>query len=217
MDLLYATQSEARSRSRSRMPTVTRSDSMSDSDDGEVIKRSQHEPSEFAVIFDRHAADVYRFLARRVGGHLADDLTGQTMLLAFERRYTFDDRYTSCLPWLYGMANNLIRQHRRTQVRRDRALDRLRRNTSAEHSGAVQSRFSAFAAAHTLRSAIARLSRKEHDILLLIAWEELSYEEVSLALQIPLGTVRSKIHRVRRKLRTALDQENSPDTSKDTP
>jgi hypothetical protein len=61
-----------------------------ESDDAAGIEQSWTDADIFAVIFDRHAVAVYRFLARRVGGQLADDLTGQTMLVAFDQRRRFD-------------------------------------------------------------------------------------------------------------------------------
>ncbi|MGW1681505.1 RNA polymerase sigma factor [Saccharopolyspora sp. NPDC002376] len=185
-----------------------RSDADADElDDTSIVERSWTDVDAFAVIFDRHAVTVHRFLARRVGGELADDLTGQTMLVAFDQRRRFDLTQRSALPWLYGIATNLLRRHRRTEVRQHRALARAVPETTYEgHDELVSDRVTA--AAQPLRKALAGLSPAERDIVLLIAWEGLSYDEVSVALGIPIGTVRSRMHRARRKLREALPEED---------
>ncbi|MER7078226.1 RNA polymerase sigma factor [Saccharopolyspora kobensis] len=176
-------------------------------DDASIVERSWSDVDAFAVIFDRHAVTVHRFLARRVGGELADDLTGQTMLVAFDQRRRFDLTQRSALPWLYGIATNLLRRHRRTEVRQHRALARAAPDTVQEgHDELVSNRVTA--ATRPLRKALAGLSAAERDIVLLIAWEGLSYDEVALALGIPIGTVRSRMHRARRKLREALPEED---------
>jgi RNA polymerase sigma-70 factor (ECF subfamily) len=55
-----------------------------------------------------------------------------------------------------------------------------------------------------LAEAVAGLAPPDRDVLLLIAWEQLSYVEVARALNIPVGTVRSRLHRARTKIREAL-------------
>jgi RNA polymerase sigma factor (sigma-70 family) len=179
----------------------------SEVDDSVVVERSWTDADAFAVIFDRYAVTVYRFLARRVGGQLADDLTGQTMLVAFDQRRRFDLGQRSALPWLYGIATNLLHRHTRTEVRRHRALAKATADTTLEsHDELVTDRVTA--AAKPLSRALARLSAAERDIVLLVAWEDLSYEEIALALDIPVGTVRSRLHRARTKLRRALPKED---------
>lgn len=175
--------------------------------DAAVVEQSWTDADAFAVIFDRYAVTVYRFLARRVGGQLADDLTGQTMLVAFDRRRRFDLSQPSALPWLYGIATNLLHRHTRTEVRRHRALAKATADTTLDgHDELVTDRVTA--AAQPLGRALARLSSAERDIVLLVAWEDLSYEEIALALDIPIGTVRSRLHRARTKLRRALPKED---------
>ena len=179
----------------------------SEVDDAAVVERSWTDTDAFAVIFDRYAVAVYRFLARRVGGQLADDLTGQTMLVAFDQRRRFDLSQRSALPWLYGIATNLLHRHTRTEVRRHRALAKATTDATLEsHDELVTDRVTA--AAQPLGRALARLPAAERDIVLLVAWEDLSYEEIALALDIPVGTVRSRLHRARTKLRRALPKED---------
>ncbi|MFC0431799.1 RNA polymerase sigma factor [Kutzneria buriramensis] len=174
-------------------------------DDAEVIVQSLTQPELFAQVYDRHAVAVHRFLARRVGAQLADDLAAQTMLTAFDTRRRFDPAHGSALPWLYGIATNVLRRHARASVRHLRALSKLDPYPlEARHDEDVSDRVSAEAAGRELAAGLAGLNANERDVLLLVAWEGLSYEEVALALSVPLGTVRSRLHRARTKMRTAL-------------
>ena len=86
-------------------------------DDAAVIEASRAEPDRFASLFDRHAPYIHRYLARRVGRQAADDLVAETFLVAFRKRAGYDDRYRDARPWLYGIATNLIAQHRREEAR----------------------------------------------------------------------------------------------------
>jgi DNA-directed RNA polymerase specialized sigma24 family protein len=83
--------------------------------DAGVIERSWHEPEQFAMLFDRHARLIHRYVARRVGGEAADDLVAETFLAAFGKRRRYDTSYSDARPWLYGIATNLIGQHRRDE------------------------------------------------------------------------------------------------------
>ena len=173
--------------------------------DAEVIAQSLTRPELFALVYDRHAITVHRFLARRVGAQLADDLAAQTMLAAFDSRKRFDPTQESALPWLYGIATNMLRRHARAESRHLRALSKLDPYPLEQrHDDLVSNRVSAEAAGRELAAGLSRLNPQERDVLLLVAWESLSYEEVSHALDIPLGTVRSRLHRARTKMRTAL-------------
>src|SRR5882757_477329 len=89
-------------------------------DDASIIGDSVGRPDRFAAIFDRHAPHIQRYLARRLGQQIADDLVAETFLVAFRRRARYDLGRTDARPWLYGIATNLIGQHRRDEVRRFR-------------------------------------------------------------------------------------------------
>jgi len=178
------------------------------STDAEVIRASLDDPRAFAAVYDRHAGVVFRFLVRRVGRDTADELLGDTFRIAFERRATFLLDRPNARPWLYGIATNLVARHRRHEARRLAATLRLASARAAEETaagGAVDDAAVDRAdAADRWRGAargLAALPGGERDALLLYAWEELSYEEVAEALEIPVGTVRSRLNRARRRLR----------------
>src|SRR5688572_6710698 len=86
-------------------------------DDSTIIEGSLRDPERFAVIFDRHAPYIQRYLARRLGHQIADDLVSETFLTAFRKRVRYDLGQRDARPWLYGIASNLAGQHRRDEVR----------------------------------------------------------------------------------------------------
>lgn len=174
-------------------------------DDATVIQESWRDPERFAVLFDRHAPFIQRYLARRVGPETADDLLAETFLAAFGKRHGYDPGFPDARPWLYGFATNLIARHKREEARRYQYLQAA---GPAPDLPDITERVLATVTAHSMRSqlvsALTRLSAGDRDVLLLIAWEQLSYEEVARALAIPVGTVRSRLHRARTQLRGPL-------------
>lgn len=132
-------------------------------------------------------------------------MVGDTFLAAFRQRTRYDLTRIDARPWLYGIASNLIGRHRRDEVRAYRALARSGRDPVTDSCEDVEARVVAEAAEPQLAAGLTRLPRRDRDVVLLIAWADLSYDQVAEALDIPLGTVRSRLNRARRKLREALD------------
>jgi RNA polymerase sigma factor (sigma-70 family) len=176
--------------------------------DSEVISRSLAEPAAFGAIFDRHAADVLRFLVRRVGPDGAEGLLGDVFRIAFERRDRFDAGRESARPWLYGIAMNLAARHLRGEGRRLRATDRLAGGVLApvDPADAIVDAVEARDRWCSVTGAIAQLPGAERDVLLLHVWEDLPYREIAVVLGIPIGTVRSRLNRARQRLSKALDE-----------
>lgn len=174
--------------------------------DAELIEASLHVPEKFARIFDRHAPHIQRYLARRLGQQVADDLLAETFLAAFSKRERYDSSRPDARPWLYGIATNLVGQHRREEVRRYRMPSVV--PDVGDHADRVAADVTAQAMRSMLTGALAALSAEDRDVLLLVAWEQLSYVEIADALSIPVGTVRSRLNRARRKVREALGTDN---------
>jgi RNA polymerase sigma-70 factor (ECF subfamily) len=174
--------------------------------DSAVIERSWETPDAFAVIFDRYADDIHRYVARRLGPDAADDLMAETFVTAFQRRRSYDLSHAHARPWLYGIATNLIGRHRRDEARRLRAMARVASLTPGHGQavGAVTGGPGAEDAHAALAGALAALPARYRDVLLVTAWGDLDYAEAAQALGIPVGTVRSRLHRARGKLRRAL-------------
>jgi RNA polymerase sigma-70 factor, ECF subfamily len=175
--------------------------------DSDAIAASLHEPARFAVVFDRHYEEIASYLTRRAGRTLAEELASETFVRAFAARAAYDLAYPDARPWLYGIANNLLRKHARTEERRRRAYARAleRDRLSDDALEAVAERVDASAGARVIAEALARLAPGDRDTLLLFALTDLDYEAIALATRVPVGTVRSRLHRVRRHLQAALD------------
>ncbi len=176
-----------------------------DRSDAQIIAASLADPVEFAALFDRHFDVVHRYVARRLGADLAEDLAAQAFEEALKSRARFDLSHSSARPWLLGIATNLIRHHHRAEARRLAAYGRIDGDgTAADHAAAVELRVDAQRLAAVLTSALAELPGGDRDALLLLAWGDLSYGEIALALHIPIGTVRSRLNRARGRLRERL-------------
>jgi RNA polymerase sigma-70 factor (ECF subfamily) len=166
--------------------------------DRDVIAFSRERPECFEALFDRHGETIYRYLRRRVGAALAEELAAETFARAFRARRRFDRRGESALPWLYGIAANLLRMHRRGEERRLRAYARaIERGFEPSLNADSDQRLDAAALRPALVEALARLPHAQREVLLLHAWAELSHEEIAIALGISAGTVRSRLHRAR--------------------
>jgi RNA polymerase sigma-70 factor (ECF subfamily) len=177
--------------------------------DGEDIRASLPDPERFAAVFGRHFDAVHGFVARRLGRAAADDLAGAVFVEAFAARERYDQARADARPWLYGIATNLVRRHRRTEERRLRAYARAGADGAAPLDD-PHDRLSAGAEAPRLAAALAALRASDRDALLLFVWADLSYDEVAVALGVPPGTVRSRIHRARRVLREHLAEDGRP-------
>ena len=175
--------------------------------DAELIVASLDEPIRFGEIFDRHAETVFRYLARRIGPDDASDLLADVFLAAFEARRRYAPDCSSALPWLYGIASNLLRKHYRRRAAELKMLDRLvARREPADHVDHVADVVDARLEVRAMAKLLDELPRGERDVLLLHAWEALTYEETARALDIPVGTVRSRLNRTRRRLRAGVDE-----------
>jgi len=174
-------------------------------DDAVFIQASWREPAAFGTVFDRYFVAIYRYVRMRLGPDLADDIASETFLVAFRRRDRYDLAYRSARAWLFGIATNLIREHRRKELRMYRAYMRAVTVSVADsHEDRVSERVTAQAIQPRLAAGLAALSAADRDVLLLVASAQLSYAETARALGVPPGTIASRLNRARGKLRTAL-------------
>ncbi|MEE6258153.1 RNA polymerase sigma factor [Plantactinospora sonchi] len=160
-------------------------------------------------LFERSAGELLRYCASRVGQAAAEDVVAQTFLTAVEQQRRYDRRHDDPRPWLFGIATNLLRQHRRAEVRGLRAMARTGIDPLVADGLAERTAESVDARVTTRRivGALARLPARQRDVLLLYAIAELSYAEIAAALVIPVGSVQSALHRARTKLRAELRHE----------
>jgi RNA polymerase sigma factor (sigma-70 family) len=151
----------------------------------------------FVTLFERHFDSIHGYLARRAGPDAGSDLASEVFVRAFARRSRYDLSRLDATPWLYGIAANLLRRRRRDEVRQFRAyartgVDQVSTNDRAGRPDPA------------LAAALGALKPADRETLLLFAWADLDYEQIAEALRVPIGTVRSRLNRARRQLRTAL-------------
>jgi len=174
-------------------------------DDATVIAESLAEPERFAVLYDRYAGQLYRYAGRRLGTADAEDVIAATFLAAFRARGRFETTRTDARPWLFGiLTKELAKQHRREGARLRAIARACPEVADAGHAEKVADDVTARAARQAIARALSVLAPADRSVLLLIAWGDLSYDEVAQALAIPVGTVRSRLNRARRKVREAL-------------
>ncbi len=176
--------------------------------DAEIMVESVGRPVAFAAIFDRYGALMLRFLERRAGPDVAEDLLAELFRVAFERRSNFDPSRPDAAPWLYGIATNLLRRHRRSQERRLRAVARMLAESpllTDDFTEELADRLDAVQRLPPVVAAILELPEPDREVLLLVAFEGLAHNDVAHAMGIPEGTVKSRLNRARRVLRERLD------------
>jgi RNA polymerase sigma-70 factor (ECF subfamily) len=186
--------------------------------DEEVLLASCSNGDRFGDLFDRHFATIYRYLHRRVGSDLADELAAETFVRAFQHRDSYDPQRAPLRAWLFGIATNLVRRHHRSEHRRLAAYARAPFDLfQDEGTAAIDTRVTAGALSATLGRSLATMRSQDRDVLLLIAWAELTYAEVAAALGTPIGTVRSRLARARQHIRKDLPGDNDWPADNPTP
>lgn len=177
--------------------------------DATAIAASLETPAAFGHVFERHHAAVHRYLARRLGADMADELAAEAFAVAFAKRRRYDGSYEDARPWLFGIATRLAQRHWRREERELRAYARTGTDPAApSHDDHVAAQADSAAAGPALAAALALLSTDERDVLLLYAWAELGYPEIAAALSISPGTVKSRLHRARARVRRHLEENH---------
>jgi RNA polymerase sigma-70 factor (ECF subfamily) len=155
----------------------------------------------FSELYERHARTIYNYLFRRLGDWSeAEDLTAVVFLEAFRRRSEVVVVEGKLLPWLYGIATNVLRNRRRAMWRHRRLVAQLAREPRTDVSPDVAARSEAAEQMRAVLERIAILPRQQQDVIALCTWSGLSYEEAAAALGAPVGTVRSRLSRARAAL-----------------
>lgn len=151
----------------------------------------------FAALYEAHLPAIVRYLRRRLGDAAADDAASEVFVRAFRARGAAEGPAALDLPWLYGIAANVIHEERRAERRRLRLIERVASQSPREAAAGPGSEATLDP---KLARGLRRLSPPDRETLLLVAWGELSYDETARALGVPVGTVASRISRARRQL-----------------
>ena len=142
-------------------------------------------------IFDRYADDIVRYASARLGRDLAEDVTAETFLAAFRARGRYDLSRGNARPWLYGIAIRQIGKHGRAEHRYRQALTRVQFDTvAADFGDRVADRVTAEQLRPRLVAVLSELSRQDRELLLLVAWTDLTYQEAALALGMSVSAVK---------------------------
>lgn len=163
----------------------------------------------FRQLVKDHQKRLYRFVLKKIGnGTDAEDLTQQAFLEAAAAIESFRGG-SELSTWLYGIAMNLVKNHlsraphRRYTFDTEDALECME-SAQPDPSEQLMHTQSIIALQHE----ISDLPQEMRDVLLLVALDELSYEEAALLLAIPVGTVRSRLSRARSTLRQRMQDAN---------
>ena len=168
--------------------------------DRELLREA--DPAAFGTLFERHGRAVYNYCFRRTADWAAaEDLTSVVFLEAWRKRKEVRLHDESLLPWLYGVATNVLRNRSRAHRRYHAALERLPRGHEADFADDAAERIDDERRMRAVLDAVLVLPKRDRDILALCVWQGLTYEEAAVALELPVGTVRSRLSRARGRLR----------------
>ncbi|GAA1389243.1 sigma-70 family RNA polymerase sigma factor [Luteococcus peritonei] len=155
-----------------------------------------------ADLYDRFGDRIYNYCYRRtVSWSEAEDLTSEVFLTAWRIHHKAHGSPEELLCWLYAIATNLLRNHDRSRRRGHAAVLRLDPPAEAAPADEVVERMSADERVRAALDRLADFPRSHQDVFWLVTWEGLTYEQVAAALDCPVGTVRSRLSRVRQALR----------------
>jgi RNA polymerase sigma factor (sigma-70 family) len=160
------------------------------------------DPNALASLFDRYGDRIYNHCFRATGDWAeAEDATSTVFLEVWRHRHRVQAHEGSALPWLYGVATNVCRNLTRSRRRRLRALAALPAPaTEPDHAERVTDRLGSTERMRGVLAAIDGLPAHEREVLGLVAWSGLTYEQAAAALDVPVGTVRSRLSRARARL-----------------
>jgi RNA polymerase sigma factor (sigma-70 family) len=189
----------------------------SDADDLRALAGGDREA--FAALFRRHHTYVYNVAFRRTASWAAaEDVAGVVFLELWRQRHRVEPLGGSLRPWLAGVATNQARHVWRSRSRLAGALDRLAvlhgvdgaAGREPDLADALAARVDDERAMARLLTRLDALPEAHREVITLWAWEQLNYDDIALALDVPVGTVRSRLSRARARLR-ALDSDSGSD------
>ncbi len=179
---------------------------VADRTDAEIIAESLEDGAAFGEIFERHHDSIFRYVARRVDTSTAGDLAADVFVIAFSLRHRYDLSAPNGRPWLYGIARNLVRDHRRRGGRASAAYLRFALDADTTHPG-PEAEAEARLRVEQLRRALKKLNERDAEALIMYAVDGMEYGEIAQALGLKLGTVKSSINRARRKIGELVDTD----------
>lgn len=150
-----------------------------------------------AALFARHGDAVYAYAQARVGSNLAADIVSDTFVVAWRRREVLPD---PALPWLLATARRVVSTHIRSQRRQQSLVLRMESLSERQSQLAPEAGLD-----HELLHALDRLTERDRETLLLVAWFDLTHAEAAKVQGCSPGTFAVRLHRARRRVRELLD------------
>ena len=155
---------------------------------------------QFERVYHDCYESVHRYAARRVAPEAVQDVVADTFLTAWRR---YGELKGEPLPWLLGIARRTAANNRRGGARRNALRERL----SAQRPPAVQSGVGD--GDQRLATALATLSERDREALMLVAWDGLEHREAAVVMGCTTGAFTVRVHRAREKLERALTRERT--------
>ena len=149
----------------------------------------------FTTMYDECRQRVWAYAASRAGRQIADEVVSETFAIAWRR---FDDLPDPALPWLFGVARNVLRENVRAEIRRESMQAELRSWAESDHAEQVADRLAVI-------KAMATLSEDEREILILVAWQGLTPREAAKVVGCTPAAFRVRLHRARTRLVQAVE------------
>ena len=179
------------------------------SEDQEAIDRVlAGDSSAYADLVDRHQRRLLGLLAHACGDHgLAEDIAQEAFTRAYRKLKLYSGQ-SQFYTWLARIAMNLLASDRR----RKRIENQIAREgfemamESVGSTGSPEQSLEANETQHCVRQAIQLLDEERRSVLLLRDFDGMDYDAIAETLEIPIGTVRSRLHRARLELKTILQQ-----------
>ena len=156
--------------------------------------------AQFERLYREYADRVHAYALRRTTPGAADDVVAEVFLVVWRRLRLVPDEP---LPWLLGVARRVLANRRRAESRAAALHERL-----ADGPAPVQAAVVSPELDDRVRRALAGLSERDRELLLLIAWEGLRVNEAAQALGVRAGTMAVRLHRARQRLARALAEED---------
>lgn len=174
--------------------------------DDDILANAQRDPAAFGTIFERHYDDIFRYARRTLPRDIAEDCASETFVIALKKRSSFKPGRGTARPWLFGICLRLIADARRTSARTSAGEKRLHVVTemhAPNHAETIDNQSDARAAYCQLKPCLDSLKKGDREVLELYAWADMTYSDIAVALKLPVGTVRSRLNRARKKLQHA--------------
>ena len=170
------------------------------------------DPDAFSLLFDEYARAVYNLGLRLTANwSAAEDVVSLTFLEAWRLRSRIDPDGESLQPWLLGIAVNVCRNLARASRRHQAALGRIPPPPAVpDFAEELSGRLDDTAHLRQVAKALGGLRSSEREVIALCVWSDLDYATAARALGVPVGTVRSRLSRARRRLRKLAPADPEP-------